>query len=90
MLPELWTRLSVTFGEPCELRGCTFLAGVVLVAVDGQTRLVVSKDSAVTHRMLTEAYDWYLGAGPAYRPVSHPILRLLDRITPVRKGSSPP
>ncbi len=39
-------------------------------------------------RMLIEAYDWYLGAGPAYRPVSHPILRLLDWITPARKVDS--
>jgi len=39
-------------------------------------------------RMLIEAYDWYIGAGPAYRPVSHPILRLLDRITPVRRAAS--
>jgi nucleoside-diphosphate-sugar epimerase len=39
-------------------------------------------------RMLIEAYDWYLGAGPAYRPVSHPILRLLDWITPVHKAAS--
>jgi nucleoside-diphosphate-sugar epimerase len=39
-------------------------------------------------RMLIEAYDWYLGAGPAYRPVSHPILRLLDWITPAHKAAS--
>jgi nucleoside-diphosphate-sugar epimerase len=35
-------------------------------------------------RMLAEAYDWYVAAGPAWRPAPHPILRLIDRLVPAR------
>lgn len=36
-------------------------------------------------RMVNEAYDWYLEAG--VRPISHPMLRLLDRLVPARGGA---
>lgn len=37
-------------------------------------------------RMLIDAYDWYLGADPSWRPAAHPVLRLLDALSAFRPG----
>ena len=33
--------------------------------------------------MMNAAYDWYVAAGSANRPAPHPVLRLLDVVTPL-------
>jgi hypothetical protein len=35
-------------------------------------------------QMMNDAYDWYAREGERYRPQPHPILQLLDWLTPAR------
>jgi nucleoside-diphosphate-sugar epimerase len=37
--------------------------------------------------MMLDAYDWYVSADESWRPESHPMLRLLDRLVPLRSFS---